>query len=114
MRCPSCDSKDFEVFFETFQVPVHITVRSTYKEAMDTPKGNIRLAFCRRCANIFNTDFDEFHVVRRFKTFQFEELCEPGDVLRDSGLNLVIDVIRGEIRDLLAQDPQLPGIILLG
>lgn len=59
-RCPICSSDSFEVFLEIDEVPVHVGVVWPDAEAAAAcPRGDIRLAFCRRCGFIHNEAFDE-------------------------------------------------------
>lgn len=57
--CPSCGSSRLDSFYEMSNVPVHCNrLWSDRDEAINCPKGNIKLAFCRQCGFITNTDFD--------------------------------------------------------
>lgn len=56
--CPTCKSEDIKIFIELLQMPVIITTLKTYDDAVNVNKGDIKLAFCRKCGNIFNTVFD--------------------------------------------------------
>ena len=56
--CPVCRSSDAVVLIEMSQVPVHCNVLcSTYNEAVNAPKGDIRLEFCWTCAHTYNSVF---------------------------------------------------------
>jgi SAM-dependent methyltransferase len=58
-KCPVCDSKDVSVFFDLLEVPVNVCVQwPTGDEALQCPKGDIKLAFCRECSFIWNLVFD--------------------------------------------------------
>jgi len=57
--CPVCGSDDVDVFFETRQVPVHCNVLwPSRDEALQAPRGDLRLGFCQECGHIFNLAFD--------------------------------------------------------
>ena len=57
--CPVCNSTDIAVFFEILGIPVHCNLLwTTRDEAIQAPRGDIRLGFCGRCGHIFNLAFD--------------------------------------------------------
>ena len=57
--CPSCQSSAVRLFHEKDNVPVHSVMNiATRKEALNFPRGEIRLGFCSDCGFIFNTAFD--------------------------------------------------------
>jgi SAM-dependent methyltransferase len=57
--CPVCNSTDIAVFFEILGIPVHCNLPWTARdEAIQAPRGDIRLGFCERCGHIFNLAFD--------------------------------------------------------
>ncbi len=57
--CTACTATDVTVFLEITQVPVHCNVLwPTNKEAMNAPRGDIRLGFCRLCGHVMNLAFD--------------------------------------------------------
>ncbi|MBI2951821.1 methyltransferase domain-containing protein [bacterium] len=57
--CPSCGAADVSTFYEVEQVPVHsVLLMPTQAEALDYPRGDIVLGFCRGCGFIFNVAFD--------------------------------------------------------
>ncbi len=56
--CPVCNTTDIAVFVKVAQVPVHCCLFwPTREEAIQVPRGNIRLGFCRDCGHIFNLAF---------------------------------------------------------
>ncbi len=58
-KCPVCNSADTRIFFEVGQMPVHCNrLWERYDDAIDAPKGDLRLAFCQHCGHVFNTAFD--------------------------------------------------------
>jgi len=57
--CHSCGSFELFVFYEMKNVPVHsMLLIPTKDEAINYPKGDISLAFCRSCGFISNVAFD--------------------------------------------------------
>jgi SAM-dependent methyltransferase len=57
--CPVCLSAGISVFVEIPNVPVHCNLLfQTRYDAIHTPRGNIRLGFCRNCGHLFNTAFN--------------------------------------------------------
>ena len=58
-NCPNCGVADMSVFYELNNVPAHSVLRlPTRQEAIDYPKGDIKLAFCDSCGFISNIAFD--------------------------------------------------------
>jgi SAM-dependent methyltransferase len=58
-KCPVCNSTDLVVFFEVLHVPVHCNVLwPTRDQAIQAPRGDMRLGFCRDCGHIFNLVFN--------------------------------------------------------
>jgi SAM-dependent methyltransferase len=58
-ECPSCESGAMETFFELKGVPTNSCILlPTLQEALDYPRGDIRLAYCRDCGFISNMAFD--------------------------------------------------------
>lgn len=58
-RCPGCESPGASEFFEAPGVPVDIGIQwRTREEALACARGDICLAYCRRCGLIFNTKYD--------------------------------------------------------
>jgi SAM-dependent methyltransferase len=57
--CPSCGATGMVVFYELKDVPVHsVLLLPTKEEAIDYPRGDIVLGFCRTCGFISNLAFD--------------------------------------------------------
>jgi len=57
--CPNCGSARMSVFYELESVPVHsVLLLPTWEEALNYPKGDITLGFCRSCGFIANVAFD--------------------------------------------------------
>lgn len=57
--CPSCGSTGMEGFYEVLDVPVHtVVLLPTRNEALNYPKGDIKLGFCHSCGFISNLDSD--------------------------------------------------------
>jgi hypothetical protein len=56
--CPGCGFPDLAPFFESRGVPVDVGVQWASREvAQSCPRGDIRLAFCRKCGLVVNTAF---------------------------------------------------------
>ncbi len=56
--CPVCHGTDIDVFVEILDVPVHCNLLwPSREEAIQAPRGDIRLGFCRDCGHIFNLAF---------------------------------------------------------
>ena len=57
--CPGCGAQGTEVFYEFKEVPVHsVLLMPDRQTALNYPKGDIALGFCRHCGSISNTAFD--------------------------------------------------------
>jgi SAM-dependent methyltransferase len=57
--CPSCGSNDMSIFYKVQHVPVNSCVLlPTQKQAINFPRGDVILGFCRNCGFISNTAFD--------------------------------------------------------
>lgn len=57
--CPSCRASSSRIFHELRGVPVNsCLLLDTHSEAIEFPRGDLRLAFCRACGFIWNTSFD--------------------------------------------------------
>jgi len=57
--CPNCGSQAVSTFYEVKNIPIHSCIMlPTRQEALDFPKGNIALGFCKECGFISNTVFD--------------------------------------------------------
>ncbi len=57
--CPVCNSSDVTAFIEISRMPCHCNLLwPTRDEALNAPRGDIRLGFCGECGHIFNTLFD--------------------------------------------------------
>ena len=56
--CPLCKENVDDIFFEIHQVPIHCNLLwPTQQEAIDAPRGDIKLGFCKECGHIFNFAF---------------------------------------------------------
>lgn len=56
--CPICGSQDWTIFYEVQSVPVTCTsVFTTPAAARSVERGKLELAFCNRCAFVFNRAF---------------------------------------------------------
>jgi 2-polyprenyl-3-methyl-5-hydroxy-6-metoxy-1,4-benzoquinol methylase len=57
--CPACGEHGAEAFCAVERVPVHsVLLLETREEALEYPKGDIRLAWCPACGFIWNHAFD--------------------------------------------------------
>lgn len=57
--CHNCGSSSTRVFYRVDQIPVHsCLLMPTREEAIQYPKGDMRLAFCESCGFIQNSAFD--------------------------------------------------------
>jgi SAM-dependent methyltransferase len=57
--CPNCGSRAVSTFYEVKNIPIHSCIMlPTRQEALDFPKGNVALDFCKECGFISNSAFD--------------------------------------------------------
>lgn len=57
--CPNCVTGRISLFYEVRQVPVHnVLLHRTRDEAINYPKGDVLLGFCKSCGFITNFAFD--------------------------------------------------------
>ncbi len=57
--CPSCGSRDLELFYEVRDIPANSCLLfDDRQQAIDCPKSNIGLTYCRECDFVFNAEFD--------------------------------------------------------
>ncbi len=57
--CPACGSIRNDIFYVLAGIPVHsVLLVPTRAEALEFPRGDLRLAFCQDCGFIFNSAFD--------------------------------------------------------
>jgi len=62
--CPSCGSIEVSAFYEVQNIPVNsCTLLSTEQEALDFPRGDVVLGFCKSCGFISNVAFDPLKVI---------------------------------------------------
>jgi len=58
--CPSCESAEMEIFHEANSIPSNSCILlSSQEEALNYPRGSIRLGFCPSCGFISNVAFDQ-------------------------------------------------------
>lgn len=56
--CPSCRATDTRVFYEVDNIPVHqVRLVRTREDALNCPKGDMRMALCHECGFIWNAAF---------------------------------------------------------
>ncbi len=69
--CPNCNSEGLSIFYAIDDIPVHsCLLMSSRAEALEYPRGHLRLGFCNSCGFITNTRFDAN--VHNYST-QYEE-----------------------------------------
>lgn len=57
--CPNCNSKNLIAFYDVQGVPVHsVLLMKSKEQAINYPKGDIRLGYCPKCGFISNISFD--------------------------------------------------------
>ena len=57
--CSVCSSRDISVFIEIPRLPVHCNLLwPSREEALQAPRGDIRLGFCNDCGHIYNLAFN--------------------------------------------------------
>ncbi len=57
--CPACDSTALRAFHGQDNIPVNSCLLvGSHQQAIDFPRGDLRLAFCTACGFVFNTRFD--------------------------------------------------------
>lgn len=57
--CHCCGDSDLHAFYEAVDIPVNSCVLfETRREAVEFPKGDLQLGYCRRCGFVQNTSFD--------------------------------------------------------
>jgi SAM-dependent methyltransferase len=58
-QCTVCGSGNLDTLIAISQVPTHCNVLyATREEAVEVPRGDIHLTFCRSCGHVFNSSFD--------------------------------------------------------
>ena len=58
-HCPVCKAEDAYIFIEIEGLPVYCNhLSNSYAEAVEMPRGDVRLAYCCHCGHIFNAAFD--------------------------------------------------------
>ena len=58
-QCPNCGRRGLDLCFEVNNIPVHSTINlPTPEQAIEFPRGDLRLGFCRACGFVTNTVFD--------------------------------------------------------
>ncbi len=69
--CPGCGGKDVQVFFEQPAVPVTSNqMFTTRQQAVDCPRGDMRLGFCHSCGLITNVAFQGSGVLDEYESSQ--------------------------------------------
>lgn len=115
--CPVCSTPRARVFFENLGVPVHCNVLPRSRdEALDVPRGDIRLAFCDRCGMVWNLEFREdllgytadyensLHFSPRFQAYAEDLVDHLTDAFDLRGKHVVeIGCGKGEFLTMLCQ-----------
>ncbi|NOX57978.1 MAG: methyltransferase domain-containing protein [Planctomycetes bacterium] len=58
LKCPNCDSTGIHTFYSVRDIPVHsCLLMPTREAALNYPRGDLKLGFCRGCGFVFNTLF---------------------------------------------------------
>jgi len=58
-KCPCCSSRQIRIFFDQENVPVNSVLNvKKHEDAVNFPRGNISLGFCRKCGFIYNTEYN--------------------------------------------------------
>ena len=58
-KCPSCGTKGMNHFYEALNVPISSSLMFTnHEDAINFPRGNVVLGFCKACGFISNNAFD--------------------------------------------------------
>jgi SAM-dependent methyltransferase len=58
-NCPVCSSSLVDVFLEIHDIPVYCNVlMQTREEAVNVPRGDMQLGFCRNCGHVYNLAFN--------------------------------------------------------
>jgi SAM-dependent methyltransferase len=126
VACFNCDSENLRVFYEVDNLPVHsCLLMPTAKEAIDYPRGQMRLAFCDECGFMQNSAFDpEVHEYSpryeetqgfspRFNKFSQEivtEYVDRYDLKTPDKTVLEIGCGKGEFLVLMAETGGCSGI----
>jgi hypothetical protein len=75
--CPVCGNDRTQAFLEIGPVPVQsVRLIPTRAEALDFPRGDIRLAACPECGFIFNSAFRE-ELLRYAPDYEATQSCSP-------------------------------------
>jgi SAM-dependent methyltransferase len=57
--CPTCEQGAMDAFYEVRNIPVHsVLLMKRREDALNYPRRDLRLGFCRQCGFIANTCFD--------------------------------------------------------
>lgn len=122
--CPVCQGEDTIVFLSIDQVPTYCNVHyHSREEALDVPRGDISLAYCRSCGHIYNQRFEpalmeyspayenSLHYSPRFQTY-IEALADGLIERHNVRRKVVIDVGcgKGEFLHLICERGKNTGI----
>jgi hypothetical protein len=75
--CPGCELSGLLLFYDMQDVPVYCTsIMSTKEEAVKSPRGEIRLAFCEKCGFITNIAFDS-EILKNSGSYEDQQSFSP-------------------------------------
>ena len=88
MNCPICSHLSTDVLYTIKDMPVFSNLLwDNQKEAVESPKGDIKLVFCDNCGMIFNQDFDPIKV--SYHKMPYENPLHYSPVFRQYANDLV-------------------------
>lgn len=92
VSCPNCRSEGLVLFYEADQAPVHsVLLHRSRTDAIEFPKGNIRLGFCKNCGFITNIEFDPS--LQNYHTQDYEATQAYSDTFNSFHRNLALRLI---------------------
>lgn len=84
-KCRGCGATGMSVFYEQHDVPVHsVLLMSDRDTALDYPRGDIVLGFCRACGFVSNLAFDPTRLESGTVFRQTRQIMQPSNGLDDS------------------------------
>ena len=90
--CPNCRSLGLVSFYESNRVPVHsVLLHRSRAEAIEYPRGDISLGFCKVCGFITNVEFDPG--LQNYLTHNYEATQAFSDTFNSFHQNLALRLI---------------------
>src|ERR1051325_2070891 len=90
--CPICGKPELEPFFDAAEIPVQLNALwPSRQEALECPKGHIRLAFCGICGCIRNVTFAS--ELMRYDV-SYENSLHFSPVFQEYAQNLAADLVK--------------------